>query len=177
MEPAALPRAGAALPMALAFLVLFAVLTGLIFDFIGTGMASNAALKGQRNDLYTVNGAVDAAISKIQNDPTLGLSGGDAQCALNSTENGATAYVTCVLSSTSGTTVNTTSAPPFSILTMAPFTDYWNNPHTPSCSTISTVPGAELGIIQFQKDKLLRVQNNVNVNSDVDSDNWGPPDA
>jgi hypothetical protein len=163
---------GAALPMALAFLVLFAVLMGLIFDFIGTGMASNAQLKGERNDLYTVNGAVDAAISKIQNDPALGVAGGDAQCALNSSENGTTANVTCAPSSSSGTTVNTTSAPPFSILTMAPFTDYWNSPHTPSCSTVSTAPGAELGIIQFQKDKLLRVQGNVYVNSDVDSDQW-----
>ena len=163
---------GAALPMALAFLVLFAVLMGLIFDFIGTGMASNAALKGERNDLYTVNGAVDAAISKIQNDPTLGLSGGDAQCALNSTENGATANVTCAPSSTSGTTVNTTSAPPFAILTTAPFTANYNDPHNPSCSTISTAPGAELGVIQFQKDKLLRVTGNVYVNSDVDADVW-----
>ena len=49
-----------------------------MFDFIGTGMASTATLKGERNDLYTVNGAVDAAISRVQNDPTLGVTGGDS---------------------------------------------------------------------------------------------------
>ncbi len=169
---------GAVLPMALGFLILFSILIGLIFNFVNAGISSSTALEGQRNDLYSVSGAVDAAINRVRNDPSLGKSDSTAPCTLNGVPlNGETVAVACVAESGSGEPIPTTAAPPFAILTMSPFITLspssWSGNTPPNCVNVPTPePPNELGVVQVQDSKLVTVTGNVYVNSDADSDVW-----
>ncbi len=173
MDPRVCRERGAALPLALAFLILFAVLIGLVFDFIHTGMVSSATLNHERNDVYAVNGAVDAAINRVRNDATLGATDSTTSCNMTGVSvNGALADVSCTPGTGSGEAIPTTAAPPFAILTTAPFISTSPLTWTQTYPGCVNVPPGELGIVQVQDSKLLTVTGNVYVNSDADSDVW-----
>ncbi|HEY7106053.1 MAG TPA: hypothetical protein VH986_06605 [Acidimicrobiia bacterium] len=166
------------LPMALGFLMLFAVLIGLIFTYINTGMAASTSLQTERNDVAAVNGAVDAAINRVRNDSSLGTDGGATACGLQGVPvNDASINVTCMPTTGSGEPIPTTAAPPFAILTMSPFITLspatWSGNTPPNCVNVPTPePPNELGVVQVQDSKLVTVTGNVYVNADADSDVW-----
>ena len=83
LNPRECRERGAALPMAIGFLVLFAVLIGLVFDYIGSGMLANAQLKNQRDDLAAATSAVNAAIHRAQSDTTGAVGSTGTDCGLS----------------------------------------------------------------------------------------------
>ena len=166
-------QAGAA--ATLGFLVFFGVLMGVIFGFASSSLLSSDSLERERNGVYDADGAVNTAIAYTRKNADVGKAGatdcGMPTALVLNSANGVT--VNCVADADSGEPLPSTFEPGFAILTLAQFTHYWSqNTLPPSCSTISTDPNAELGIMQFQNSKLLKVTGNVYVNSDVDSDVW-----
>ena len=169
---------GAALPMALGFLMLFAVLIGLIFTYVSASLAASTKLETERNDLAAASGAVDAAINRVRNDASLGKSDSTTPCTLNGVPvNAALVDVACDAATGSGEPIPTTAAPPFAILTTSPFITLspssWSGNTPPNCINVPTPePPNELGVVQVQDSKLVTVTGNVFVNSDADSDVW-----
>ena len=124
--------------------------------------------------MYAVNSAVDAAIARVRSNANAGTASDTALCAaaVNGIDKN-DVNVTCLPNSDSGTSLGGTSAPGFAILTMSPFTalspSSWSGNTPPQCINVSS---GELGIVQVQNSKLLRITGDVYVNSDADSDIW-----
>ena len=171
---------GSALAMALAFLLLFATISAVILDMASTSFIINTKLAKQRDDLTSVTGEIDAAINRARPDTQIGKEGGSPCDMTGVPIEGRAVTVSCVPEVGSGEPIPVTAAPPFSLLTTAPFTEYWDDhgyggSSYPGCSSISTANGAELGLIETQDSKFVSIQGDVYVNSDVDADVWGPP--
>jgi hypothetical protein len=149
---------GAALPMALAFLVLFAVLIAVVMEFASTSFLISARLNARRNHINAANGAVETAIKYLQNDDTKGTFQ-DPTCNASFFQaqgvNGENITVSCDAQGSGGST--STNAPKFAVLTLA--------------------EGSEYGISQVQAGRLLRIKGDVYTNSEVQSDPGNPLDA
>ncbi|MCU1426089.1 MAG: hypothetical protein JWL83_89 [Actinomycetia bacterium] len=166
---------GFALPMALAFLVISALMTTVILQYSGTAEVISGRFATQRNNLYAASGAIDAAIKYAQSDTTLTLGSGaptDTTCPTTGAQffkttapSGAAVTVQCSTNPISGGGGGVTTAPPFAILSLSPY-------HGPSPSSGCVNTNNELGIVQFQHSKLLQVNGDVYVNADVDADIW-----
>lgn len=63
---------GVALALALAFLAGFGVLTGALLGFAETGTRTTGSLRGQTQNLYALDGAVDGAINAIRGNALFG---------------------------------------------------------------------------------------------------------
>jgi hypothetical protein len=165
---------GFALPMALAFLVISALITTAILQYAGTGNVMSGRLAGQRNNLYAASGAIDAAIKYAQSDGSLTLGSGkpaDTTCPSTGAQffktagpTGAAVTVQCSANPLGGGG-GVTTAPTFAILSLSQY-------HGPSPSSGCVNVNNELGILQFQHSKLLQVNGDVYVNADVDADIW-----
>jgi hypothetical protein len=177
---------GAALPLALAALIICSIVTAIIAQYTSAADLASAHLGAERNNVYAANGAIDAAIKWAESDPASPLVRGVAAgstpqtgtCATSApgtsgfftvtAPNGVAINVSCVAVPSSGQTITTTTAPGFAILTLAPYQGTWPD-EANSCRTAND----ELGIVEVQSSKLLYVNGPVNVNSDVDADTYG----
>ncbi len=169
---------GVVLAWALAFLVVVGIVVFFVLGYTSTSINSSTRLANQRSALYAVDGAVNNAIRYVQNNANAGVQGGSNNvCPSPVALNSQSVSVQCTPSTDSGTATPPSSAPPFAILTLAPFTNFWDTHgyggnSYPGCSSVSTDTDAELGIVQVQNDKALTVNGDVYVNSDVDADTW-----
>jgi hypothetical protein len=167
---------GVALAWALAFLVVVGVVVFYVLGFADTSVQSTTRLSAQRSALYGADGAVNNAIRYVQNNSTAGVFNSASNTCPVVNDNGLNSLnvtVKCVPVTTSGAPTPPSSAPPFAIMTTAPFTRFWNQTtNSPQCSTVSTATGAELGIVQTQNQRPLVVNGDVYDNSDVDADTW-----
>jgi hypothetical protein len=169
------PEQGAALPLALAFLVLIAVVVGLVVSYLSTSLATTEAVGTQRNSMYAANAAIDSAIRWVQADSTAKSRGSlsDSSCPQTGTGNfftsnqvdGTAVNVTCNSSTAGQTSTQSTIFPPFAILSLSP---YHGLAPTSGCKNIND----ELGLAQVQNSKTLFVNGNVYINADADSDTW-----
>ena len=135
--------------MALAFLILFVALSMVILEFASSSFIVGVQTEQQRDDLAAVTGGVDAAIANARPNAEIGKDQGQP-CSLSDVPvEGRTVTVTCTPEPGSGTPIPVTAAPPFAMLTLAPFTEYWDDhgydggSTYPGCSSISTAPNAE----------------------------------
>src|SRR5581483_7240250 len=161
---------GAALPMALGFLVLFSVLTAIVVGFVSTSFRSSDVYGSRRNTIYAATSAINTAIARLRTDPNLGQSGGadcgEAQGANSGVNlNGTQVSVKCQTIGQSGLPQGSTQAPGFAILSLSPY-------HGPAPTNGCVNVNDELGIVQVQSKKLITINGNVYVNADVDSDLW-----
>jgi hypothetical protein len=159
---------GAALPLALGFLVLFTVLTAIVVGLVGTSFRTAKILDSRRNTVYAATSAINEAVARLRTDPTLGQSGG-ADCGVAQTTpanlDGNNVSVTCSTIGQSGIPQGSTQAPGFAILSLSGY-------HGPAPTTGCKNVNDELGIVQVQSKKLITINGNVYVNADVDSDLW-----
>jgi hypothetical protein len=175
---------GAALPLALAALIICSIVTAIIAQYSSAADLSSAHLGIERNNVYAANGAIDAAIKWAESDaavvrgsaasganPPAGTCAtsapGTANFFTTTTATGQTMNVSCVAVPSSGQTITTTTAPGFAILTLAPYHGTWVD-EAGNCRTAND----ELGIVEVQSSKLLYINGPVNVNSDVDADTY-----
>ena len=150
----------------MAFLVLFSVLIGVVLTFASTSLLATTQLGSQRNTIYTENGAIDAAITRVRNDTTKTVGASGADCGQQVQASGSTTVtVTCSPVSGSGVPQGSTQAPGFAILSLSPY--HGPNPNN-GCVNVNN----ELGIVQVQSKKLLTINGNVYINADIDSDLW-----
>ena len=164
---------GAALPLALGFLILFSLLIALVLQLEGVSLLDSAKASTLRNDTYAVNGAVDAAIRRAVNDGTHTLgSASDPTCPTSApapfyqtTTNNDTVVVSCQSDTNSGQSLGSTSAPGFAILTLAPY----NNANPTGCADR---PPTEAGIVQPKAANLVTVVGDVYVNSGIDTSQY-----
>jgi hypothetical protein len=175
------PERGAALPLALAFLIMFSILIGLILGLEGLSLLNSSKASTLRNDTVAVSGAVDAAIRYAVNDTNHVLgSASDPTCPSSAPanffqvkrndENNVPANlqavtVTCQSDPTSGQSLGTTSAPGFAILTLAPY----SNQSPTGCADR---PPNEAGIVQPKAANLVTVIGDVYVNSGIDTSQY-----
>jgi hypothetical protein len=166
---------GAALPLALAFLVLIAVIVGLVLSYLSTSLATTQVVATQRNSMYAANAALDGAIRWVQSDSTAKARGSlsDSTCPQTGAGNfftsnqvdGTAVNVTCNSSTAGQSSTQSTIFPSFAILSLSP---YHGLAPTSGCKNIND----ELGLAQVQNSKLLTVNGNVYINADADSDTW-----
>jgi Tfp pilus assembly protein PilX len=167
---------GAALPIALAILIVCTMVTGVIVQYTSTGTRASAALASERNNVYAADGAVDAAIKWVQSDGSFqrgNYDDSDPNCKAAATGNtffttqvnGQTVNVTCQNKPNAAGGGVETMSPGFSVLTLAPY-----NGIAPTSGCNNTRD--ELGLVQVQSDKLLTIHGDVYINSDADSDIW-----
>jgi hypothetical protein len=167
------PQRGAALPLALGFLIMFSVLIGLVLQLEGISFLSSSKASTLRNDTYAVSSAVDAAIRRAVNDNTHLLgSASDPSCPssapasfFQATTNADAVTVSCQSDPTSGQSLGSTSAPGFAILTLAPY----SNQSPTGCADR---PPNEAGIVQPKAANLVTVVGDVLVNSGIDTSQY-----
>jgi hypothetical protein len=174
---------GAALPVALAVLIVCSIVTALLTQYTSNGLLAGTKLADQRSNEYAASGGVDSAIKYLQSDALLkrgAADGSDSSCPAGSAAafvaasgiNGEGVQVTCQSDpSGAGSGGALTKSPGFAVLTTAPYhgaAPGGGGSSFPNCDNLND----EAGIAQVQNDKLLTVHGNVYVNSDVDSDIW-----
>jgi Tfp pilus assembly protein PilX len=95
---------GAALLIALAFLVFFGLVIGVVLGFAEASVRVTQNLREQRDTVYAADGAMEGAIQLARLDPSVGAFGKPAECSApcvpcitySVTLNGKTADVTCL---------------------------------------------------------------------------------
>jgi Tfp pilus assembly protein PilX len=95
---------GAALLIALAFLVFFGLVIAAVLGFAEASVRVTGHLREQRDTVYAADGAMDGAIQLARMDPSVGAFGKPASCSAPCVPcitysvilNGKTANVTCV---------------------------------------------------------------------------------
>ena len=144
----------------------FASLIAVVISFAGSSILATSQLTSQRDTIYTENGAIDAAITRVRNDTTKTLGANGTDCGQQVPASGSTTVsVTCTAQASSGLPQGSTQAPGFAILSLSPY--HGPNPNN-GCVNVNN----ELGLVQVQSKKLLQINGNVYINADIDSDLW-----
>ena len=87
---------GVALPIALAFVSMFALLIAAVLSFAETGLRSSNALEGQGMQIAAADGALHGAINRARGDVDVGVEGYDETCFSPPQINQTSVIVRCV---------------------------------------------------------------------------------
>jgi Tfp pilus assembly protein PilX len=96
---------GQALILALAFLMFFGLVIGVLLSLAGTSVRSSRQLRIQRSTVYAADGATDAAIRLAQNNFKVGAYG-DPRCVGSNPSAGSTFLLTATATTPDATVAN-----------------------------------------------------------------------
>lgn len=114
-------ESGASLVIAMAFLTLFGVFIAALLGFAATSFKATVAVHDQGMAVYAAEGAVDTALTRIRNQPTMQLGqSGDTGCGLTfpALDGAPPASVTCTPQTPAGAVRPGIDGPANAILTM-----------------------------------------------------------
>lgn len=105
---------GSVLVLALAFLLAFGVLIGVVLQLAATGARTTVSVRDQGIDTYAGGGALDGAINLVRSDPTIGLAPAAASTCFTLPAGGlgntSAVTVSCLPRSTSGAALGGSTA-------------------------------------------------------------------
>lgn len=119
-------ESGSALVLALVFLTVIGMVTAMLLTFLDTAFETTTVVRGQRSELYSVDGAAKTALERIRADLEEGVDpaeGGSCSDFTAPSIDGRTVSVVCEGQAGSGkrTEGNTTdNTPPHALLSLAP---------------------------------------------------------
>ena len=116
---------GSVLVLALAFMLAFGVLIGVVLQFGATGARTTVSVRDHGTDTYAGGGALDGAINLVRSDPTIGLAPAAASTCFTLPAGGlgntSAVTVSCLPRSTSGVALggSTASQPGYAVTALS----------------------------------------------------------